>query len=119
MSKLQVADEEYYLNSEYLLKIATHAKELFESSEPQEKRLILKMAFQNLSLDGKIVRYDWKKPFDKIAFYAARPAWLDKRSFNITKELGRIIKIFEDFKLVAQIREEIEKVRPCIVLAIK
>ena len=46
------------------------------SSEPEEKRLILKMAFQNLSLDGKIVRYDWQKPFDKIAFYASRPAWL-------------------------------------------
>jgi len=37
---------------------------------------------------------------------------LDKRSFNITKELGRIIKVFEDFRLVQQIREEIERVRP-------
>jgi hypothetical protein len=76
MSKLQVADEEYYLNSEYLLKIATHAKELFESSEPQEKRLLLKMALQNLRLEGKTVRYDWINPFGKIAFYASRREWL-------------------------------------------
>jgi hypothetical protein len=41
---------------------------------------------------------------------------LEKRSFNITKHLGHIIKVFEDFRLVQQIREEIEKVKPCIVL---
>ncbi len=76
MGKLQVADEEYYLNSEYLLKIALHAKELFESSEAQEKRLLLKMTLQNLRLEGKIVRYDWIKPFGKIAYYASRLDWL-------------------------------------------
>lgn len=74
LANLQNADEEYYLTAQYLVEIASRAKELFMSSEPEEKRLILKMAFQNLSLDGKIVRYDWKKPFDKIAFYASRPA---------------------------------------------
>ena len=53
-----MADEEYYLTAQYLVQIASRAKELFASSEPEEKRLILKMAFQNLSLDGKIVRYE-------------------------------------------------------------
>jgi hypothetical protein len=76
IAKLHVADEEYYLTSEYLLKVASHAKELFESSEAQEKRLLLKMTLQNLRLEGKTVRYDWIKPFDKIAFYASRSAWL-------------------------------------------
>lgn len=76
MAKLHVADEEYYLNSEYLLKIASHAKELFESSEAQEKRLLLKMTLQNLRLEGRIVRYDWINPFGKIAYYASRLDWL-------------------------------------------
>lgn len=82
MAKLHVADEEYYLNSEYLLKIAMHAKELFESSEAQEKRLLLKMTLQNLRLEGKIVRYDWINPFDKIAFYASRLDWLPRVDSN-------------------------------------
>lgn len=82
VTNLQSADEEYYLNSEYLLKIASHAKELFESSEPQEKRLLLKMALQNLRLEGRIVRYDWIKPFDKIALYAPRLDWLRGRDSN-------------------------------------
>ena len=76
MAKLRFADEEYYLTSEYLLKLASNASKLFESSEAHEKRLLLKMALQNLELKGKKARYDWIKPFDKIAFYASRQAWL-------------------------------------------
>jgi len=78
IAKLHTADEEYYLTAEYILKLATHASELFESSEPQEKRLLLKMSLQNLELDGKNVLSKWIKPFDKIAYYASRQAWLEK-----------------------------------------
>ena len=78
LSKLHIADEEYYLTSEYILKLASKASELFESSEPQEKRLLLKMTLQNLRLKGNTVRYDWIKPFDKIAYYASRSAWLPR-----------------------------------------
>jgi len=76
MNKLHFADEEYYLTSEYLLKLASNAGKLFESSEVHEKRLLLNMALQNLELKGKKVRFDWIKPFDKIAFYASRQLWL-------------------------------------------
>lgn len=36
---------------------------------------------------------------------------LEKRSFNITRELAYLIKTFEDFRHVTQIRKEIEKVK--------
>ena len=36
MNKLHFADEEYYLASEYLLKLASNAGKLFESSEVEE-----------------------------------------------------------------------------------
>jgi len=42
---------------------------------------------------------------------------LENRNFNITKQLACIIKTFEDFRLVAQIREEIEKVKPALIYA--
>lgn len=35
---------------------------------------------------------------------------LENRNTNITKQLLHIFEVFSDFKLVAQIREEIEKV---------
>jgi len=44
-------------------------------------------------------------------------SWLENRNFNITKQLACIIKTFEDFRLVAQIREEIEKVKPALIYA--
>ncbi len=47
-----------------------------ESSEPQEKRQLLKFTLQNLRLDSSLVCYDEIKPFDKIRFYASRSAWL-------------------------------------------
>lgn len=82
MAKLRNADEEYYLSSEYLLNVASRASELFKSSEPHEKRQLLKMTLQNLTLDGKKARYDWIKPFDKIAYYASRRSWLPDRDSN-------------------------------------
>ena len=76
MSKLHFADEEYYLTSEYLLKLASKASELFEGSEMQEKRILLKMVLQNLELSGKNIVSDWIKPFDQVAYYASRQLWL-------------------------------------------
>jgi len=40
-----------------------------------------------------------------------RTIWLENRNTNITTQLSCIIKAFSDFRLVAQIREEIEKVK--------
>ena len=84
-----MADEEYYLTAQYLVQIASRAKELFAGSEPEEKRLLLNMTLQNLRLDGKIVLYDWIKPFDKIAFYASRPSWLPQQVGKRTVERVR------------------------------
>ena len=43
--------------------------------------------------------------------------WLENRSTNITTQLACIFKTFEDFRLVQQIREEIEKVKPSLIFA--
>ena len=76
MGKLQIADEQYYITSDYVLNLASRASELFESSEPQQKRLLLKETLQNLTLEGRLVRYNEIKPYDKIRLYASRQSWL-------------------------------------------
>jgi hypothetical protein len=78
MGKLQIADKEYYISSDYILNLASRAAELFESSEPIEKRQLLRFALQNFQLDGTLVRYNEIKPFDKIREYASRQAWLPR-----------------------------------------
>ena len=75
-AKLRITDKDYYITAEYLLKLASKASQLFESSEPTEKRLLLKMTLQNPTLKGKKVRYNWIKPFDQVVNYASRSAWL-------------------------------------------
>jgi len=81
-AKLRTTDEDYYITAEYLLKLASKASQLFESSEPIEKRLLLKMTLQNPILKGKKVCYNWIKPFDQVANYASRSAWLRRRDSN-------------------------------------
>jgi len=76
ITKLRFADEDYYITAGYLLKLASRASGLFESSEPMEKRLLLKTALQNLTLKGRNVEYDWVKPFDVVSNYAPRQKWL-------------------------------------------
>ncbi|HEC67031.1 MAG TPA: hypothetical protein ENI23_17275 [bacterium] len=95
IKKLRLADEEYYITADYLVRLASKANELFESSEPMEKRLILKMTLQNPTLEGKKVRYNWIKPFDTIADYASRQAWLPLKDMFINRELELDITLEE------------------------
>ena len=78
IAQLQAADEDYYITAGYVLKLASKASELFESSEPMEKRILLKMALQNLKLRGRNVEYAWVEPFDAVSKYAPSQAWLPK-----------------------------------------
>ena len=80
-----------------------------------EKRLLLKMALQNLELKGKKARFDWIKPFDKIAFYASRQSWPPKPKILINKALGTILSAFEDVNQMEVIKvrwEQIKKLQP-------
>ena len=40
---------------------------------------------------------------------------LENRNTNITTQLSHIYEVFSNFRLVAQIREEIEKVKPILL----
>ena len=76
LSRLGGGDEEYYITSEYVLQLACRAYDLFVSSEPEEKRQLLKLALQNLKLNGKKVEFSLVKPFDEIFACSNRPNWL-------------------------------------------
>jgi hypothetical protein len=82
---LQEAEDNYYITVKYLLELANRAFELFERSEVEERRQLLKFTFQNLRVDNKTVRYDAIKPFDTILNYADNQSWLraidDVRTF--------------------------------------
>lgn len=76
LANLQKAEDDYYLTANYLLQLANKAYELFEGSEMEQKRQLIKLVLQNLTLDGRKVRYDVLKPFDTILNYADHQLWL-------------------------------------------
>ena len=42
---------------------------------------------------------------------------LEDRNVNITSQFVRIFKVFEDFRFISQLREEMDKVRPVVVMS--
>lgn len=76
IAKLRKADEEFYITSDYLINVASRSAELFKSSEPMEKRQLLKFTLQNLELKGDLVQYSLIKPFDQILNHTTRQDWL-------------------------------------------
>ena len=83
ISRLSVADEEYYLTSEYLLQLANRAYDLFMSSEVEEKRHLLKLTLQNLKLRGKKIDFELVKPFDQVFACTSRQSWLPRKDSNL------------------------------------
>lgn len=80
---LQEAEDNYYFTAKYLLELANRAYELFESSEVEERRQLIKLALQNLRVEGKTVRYEAIKPFDTILNYADNQLWLPREDSNL------------------------------------
>jgi hypothetical protein len=82
LGKLQQADEQYYITASLLLQLATRSKELFLSSEPDEKREIVQLIFQNLSLNQGNLEYTMNKPFDSIFKTGGSLKWGSQRGSN-------------------------------------
>ena len=60
------ADEQFYLTANMTLNIAKRAKEIFMSSEVDEKRQFLGFLLQNCTLNEKTLVFTLRSPFDLI-----------------------------------------------------
>lgn len=47
------ADQNFYVTANMVMNLAARAREIFESSEVEEKRELVNLVFQNLKLEGK------------------------------------------------------------------
>jgi site-specific DNA recombinase len=60
------ADENFHITANMVLNLARRAREIFESSEVEEKRQLLNFAFQNLELKDKKLSITLREPFKII-----------------------------------------------------
>jgi site-specific DNA recombinase len=55
MGRHEKADQNFYVTADLVMNLAARAREIFESSEADEKRQLLNLVFQNLQLkDGSL-----------------------------------------------------------------
>ncbi len=78
----ELIEDDYYGSVIHLLEISKNATKLFEKANLEQRRKLLKTVLSNLELDGKQLRWELKKPFDKMAFCAETANWLGWRDSN-------------------------------------
>lgn len=83
LSKLQDAEDNYYITAKYILELTSRASELFLSSEVEKRRHLIKLVLSNLRLDGENVVYDVQKPFDLILNCADDQVWCARQDSNL------------------------------------
>jgi hypothetical protein len=57
------ADQNFYITANMVLNLAARAREIFESSEVDEKRQLMNLVFQNLQLRGVNLSVSVQEPF--------------------------------------------------------
>ena len=94
MKRHEVADQNFYVTANIILKLAAQARELFESAEVEEKRQLLNFVFQNLRLEQKTLLVETHEPFTTMMGYKQCPTnwrWRDAfRTFDWRLAKGKV-----------------------------
>lgn len=69
------ADKDFLISVSRIMELANRAPELYQSSEVEEKRQLVNFLLSNLRLKGKKLLYDYKKPFNAMAFCSKAHLW--------------------------------------------
>jgi site-specific DNA recombinase len=89
------ADEKFSITLIYLMELASRAYELFKSSEVEQKRQLINFTLSNLTLTGKKLSYDYKKPFDILCSLPNCSVWLSKLDILRTDYYEEVVSYYE------------------------
>ena len=73
---IEQIEDDYYGTVSHLLRLSKHATKLFENANSEQKRSLINIVLSNLQLDGELLRWKLKKPFDEMAFCSVSGNWL-------------------------------------------
>lgn len=79
---IEQVEDEYYGTVSHLLRLARDAPALFSEANNEQKRSMINLVLSNLQLDGDQLRWEYKKPFDTMAFCHEMNSWLRRLDSN-------------------------------------
>jgi DNA invertase Pin-like site-specific DNA recombinase len=79
---IEQVEDDYYGTVSHLLKLAKDAPALFSKANNEQKRSMINLVLSNLQLDGDQLRWEYKKPFDTMAFCHEMNSWLRRLDSN-------------------------------------
>ena len=105
------ADHEYHVYVNTVINLSRRIADIFESSEPMEKRAILGFILQNPTVSGKKLEFTMRKPFNTVLELATCPTGLallkDFRKFDWAEEYKYPTVILAQMnQLLAECRED-------------
>ena len=78
IDQLDFAEKDYYMTTARLLELGSRSSEIFDRSKPLEKRALINFVLSNATMEGEILRYDAKFPFDQVLKYAPNSSLLPR-----------------------------------------
>lgn len=79
---IEQVEDDYYGTVNHLLRLSKNATKLFDKANPEQKRTLISIVLSNLQLDGELLRWELKKPFDTMAFCSISGNWLRELDSN-------------------------------------
>lgn len=79
---IEQIEDDYYGTVTHLLRLSKNATKLFEKADQEQKRSLISIVLSNLRLDGDLLLWELKKPFDTMAFCSENSNWLRGRDSN-------------------------------------
>ncbi len=70
------ADHEYHIHLSTVLNLSRRVKKIFDGSEVNEKRALIKFLIQNPFVNGRKLDFELRKPFDTVLHLALHPTVL-------------------------------------------
>ena len=77
------ADHEYHVHINTIINLSRGIADIFETSEPMEKRAILGFILQNPTVSGKKIDFTLRKPFNTVFELATCPTGLRRQDSNL------------------------------------
>ena len=72
----QTGDDAFRTTLEALISVASRAADLFQRSKVEQKRKLISLVFSNLRLNGKMLDYTMRSPFDLMVNRPNHASWL-------------------------------------------